>query len=100
MSLIKNIQNLRVENRHVHPEIRNIIKRLRDADNDVSEPGSSRHPGTKGRCHFCRDSKTQYSYCKCKKYLCLKNIQILYAIIIYKLNFFVIILFYFCKTKY
>lgn len=73
MSLVKKIQNLRAENKHVHPRIRNSIKRLRDGDNDITEPGPSRNPGTKGRCHLCADSKTQYFCCKCKKYLCLKK---------------------------
>lgn len=60
MSLVKKIQNLRAENKYVHPRIRNSIKRLRDEDNDATEPGPSRNPGTKGRCHLCADSKTQY----------------------------------------
>lgn len=43
MSLVKKIQNLRIENKHIiYPRIRNSIKRLRDGDNDVTEPGPSK----------------------------------------------------------
>lgn len=73
MCLIKNIQNLRAENKYVHTKIRNTIKRLRDGGSDVAEPGPSKRLGTKGRCYLCPDSKTQYFCYKCKKYLCLKK---------------------------
>lgn len=55
------------------PRIRNPTERLRDGDNDVTEPGPSRNPGTKGRCNLRADSKTQYFCYKFKKYLCLKK---------------------------
>lgn len=72
ISLVKKIQNLRAENKHLHPRIRNSIKRLRDRDNDVTEPGPSRNKGTKSRCHSCADSETQYFCYNCKK----KNIYV------------------------
>lgn len=47
------MQHLKAKNKHVHPGIRKAIKLLRGGDNNVSELGPSRNPGTKGCCNLC-----------------------------------------------